>query len=388
MNNPTIVVVAFNRLHSLKRLCSSLDRMVPPEDEANLVFSIDNNENKNLDVIEYAKAYSWKHGKKEVRVKEKNIGLRAHILSCGDLTEEFGEVIILEDDLYVSPYFLEYTRMAHNFYKNDKRIGGISLYHYQHTDAEKIPFAPLTNESDVYFLQVTSSWGQSWNRNQWQNFRKWYNANPDLESIQGVPAEVLNWPATSWKRYFNSYLIDTKKYFVFPVKSFTTNFNDPGMHYLDRDHEAQAPLVTVDPEFRFKKFDSARNIYDPFFEIIPDTIKHYNEALAAYDFDVDIYGTKRIKDLVKPFVITTKKCRNPIFTFERSLKPQEMNVMFAIPGNDIFLCKNEDLEQEKYEQNDIVRDFPYFFRHYFNRSELTLFFKLLINNKLNRILKK
>jgi hypothetical protein len=388
MNNPTIVVVAFNRINSLKRLCSSLDRMVKPEGDVNLIFSIDYNEEKNQDVIDFAKSYSWEHGHKEVRVKEKNIGLKAHILSCGDLTEEFGEVIILEDDLFVSPYFLEYTKKAHEFYKNENSIGGISLYHYQHTDIEKSPYTPIVNDSDVYFMQATSSWGQSWNRYQWQEFKSWYNSDPDLANIQGLPSEVFNWPATSWKRYFNSFLIDTGKYFVFPVKSFTTNFNDPGIHYLDRDHEAQSPLVLFPPEIRFKRFNEALNIYDPFFEIEASTIKALNSSFTEYDFDVDIYGTKRLKDLSKPYILTTKRCKNPILSFERSLKPQEMNVIFEVVGEDIKLCKREDLLQEEYEQEDIVRDFPYLYRHYFNRKELTLFFKMLLIRKLKKILKR
>jgi hypothetical protein len=391
MNNPTIVVVAYNRLDSLQRLCRSLERMKAPEGEVRLLISIDNNGGKNKDVIDYANEYRWEFGPKEVRVKEKNTGLKAHIISCGDLTEEFGEVIILEDDLFVSPYFFDYVKKAHEFYKNDEKIAGISLYNYRLTDIignNKLPFIALSNHSDVYFMQIASSWGQSWSRQQWKGFKDWYNTDPELSKIAGLPYEVYKWPDSSWKKCFIAYLALTDKYFVYPTKSLSTNFNDPGTHYLDRDHDAQSPLATENPEIRFAKFSEAQNIYDAYFEITPETIKAYNSELKAYNFEVDLYGTKRPQTISRPYVITTKKCVNPILSFERSLKPHELNLFYSIPGNDIFLCKTSDLLQDTYLNSDLLRDFAYFYRQIFNRRELTMFIKQVIKAKWVRMLKK
>ncbi len=383
--------MAYNRLESLQRLCRSLDRMDEPQGEVPLILSIDNNEGKNQDVIDYAHKYTWKFGPKEVRVKEKKTGLKAHIISCGDLTEEFGEVIILEDDLFVSPYFLNYVKEAHQFYRNEERIAGISLYSYRLNDMiwnNKLPFIPITNHSDVYFLQVASSWGQSWSREHWRGFREWFNTNPDLSKIKGMPLEVINYPQSSWKKFFVGYLVHTNKYFVFPNKSLSTNFNDPGTHYFDRDHDAQSPLATVDPRIRFLPFAEAENVYDSYFEITPSTIKKYNEQLRAYDFEVDLYRTKRPQSITKPYVLTTKKCVNPLMTFERSLRPHELNVFYSISGEDIFFCKTSDLLQDSYLNRDLLLDFSYFYRHSFNRRELTMFLKYLLKMKWIHMIRK
>lgn len=391
MSNPAIIVVAFNRLESLKRLCSSLDRMVEPLGDVPLIISIDNNGGNNQDVIDYAHKYTWKFGPKEVRVKAKNTGLKAHIISCGDLTEEFGDVIILEDDLFVSPYFFDYVKEAQQFYRHEVKIAGISLYTYRLTDNiwnNKLPFIPITNHSDVFFMQIASSWGQSWSREQWKGFREWFNTDPDLSQIKEMPYEVINWPKSSWKKFFIGYLVHTHKYFVYPNKSLTTNFNDPGTHYFDRDHNAQSPLATVDPKIRFSPFAEAENLYDSFFEITPSTIKKYNTQLRDYNFEVDLYGTKRPLTISKPYVLTTKKCSNPVMTFERSLKPHELNVFYNIPGEDIFLCKTEDLLQDSYLNSDLLRDFPYFYRENYNRRELTMFIKQLLKMKWLRLISK
>lgn len=388
MTNPVIVVVAFNRIESLKRICRSLDRMIEPQGDVSLIISIDNNGGKNQDVIDYAHQYNWKFGPKEVRVKEKNTGLKAHIISCGDLTEEFGDVIILEDDLFVSPYFLDYVKEAQQFYRNEEKIAGISLYNYRLTDIiwnNKLPFIPVTNHSDVYFMQIASSWGQSWSREQWKGFREWFNTDPDLSKITGMPYEVINWPKSSWKKFFIGYLVYTNKFFVYPNKSLSTNFNDPGTHYFDRDHDAQSPLATVDPKIRFIPFSEAENVYDSYFEITPATIKKHNKKMKDFDFEVDLYGTKRPQTIAKPYALTTKKCANPLMTFERSLKPHELNVFYNIPGEDIFLCKTADLLQDTYLNTDLLRDYSYFYRQTFNRRELTMFIKQLLKMKWIRI---
>ena len=83
---------------------------------------------------EIAEDFQWRFGEKEVRIAEKHLGLKAHLLRCGDLTSEFGSIILLEDDLLVSPVFYSFVLEASVFYKGQKNIAGISLYKYEITD--------------------------------------------------------------------------------------------------------------------------------------------------------------------------------------------------------------------------------------------------------------
>ena len=137
------------------------------------------------------------------------MGLRKHILACGDLSVEYGSVILLEDDLYVSPFFYEYTQQALSFYENDDIIAGISLYRQPYEETTYHPFEPLCDNSDVFFLQFPSSLGQAWTKKQWQLFKEYYDKDPDPSAV-AVPRKILHWPKTSWKKFFCSYLKNTK----------------------------------------------------------------------------------------------------------------------------------------------------------------------------------
>jgi hypothetical protein len=160
MYNPVIVVVAYNRPVSLKRLLSSLEKSRSIEN-AKLIISIDNQEPRNFNVKEIAEEFHWPFGEKEVIYQKQRLGLRKHILQCGDLAKKYGSVIILEDDLFVSPVFYEYTIDALKYYDNDENIAGISLYNPPIHDLCSNPFRPIQNESDVYFMQFPSSLGQA-----------------------------------------------------------------------------------------------------------------------------------------------------------------------------------------------------------------------------------
>ena len=70
---------------------------------------------------------SRKYGEKIVLCHPERLGLRRHIISCGDLTEKYGAVMILEDDLYVSPDFYNYAMRALDKYGEHPQIAGIAL---------------------------------------------------------------------------------------------------------------------------------------------------------------------------------------------------------------------------------------------------------------------
>ena len=104
---PAIVVVAYNRDKALKRLLNSLESAdYSGFSDITLVISIDKSD--STEVIETAEAFSWEQGEKRVITHPERLGLKKHILGLGDLTAEFGSIIMLEDDLFVSPLLYHY----------------------------------------------------------------------------------------------------------------------------------------------------------------------------------------------------------------------------------------------------------------------------------------
>ena len=111
MNVP-IIVIAFNRSDTLKRLLNTLAQSYYDDENIKLIISIDKGDNE--DVYKVSDEFVWRHGEKQVIKHQKKLGLRAHVLQCGDFVLNHDAVIILEDDLYTMiypPYF-------HHLYKS------------------------------------------------------------------------------------------------------------------------------------------------------------------------------------------------------------------------------------------------------------------------------
>jgi hypothetical protein len=357
---PVIIVVAYNRPKALHRILTSLSQSKKISD-TKLIISIDNNEPHNYNIREMALSYTWPFGEKEVIYQEKRLGLRKHILKCGDLTSEYGSVIILEDDLFVSPYFYDYAVQALEFYDNEDKISGISLYSQPIEDITDRPFKPVYDDSDVFFIQFPSSWGQAWTEKQWRPFRAWLEKNPDISDLP-VHKDILNWPETSWKKYFISYMVAMQKLFVFPRRSLTSNFNDRGTHkIMDINLNGQAQLLVSDFTYRFKKPAESYCHYDSHFELFPETVKLFSGKLRSYEFEMDLYGMKDLAKTKKTFVITSRPVKKCLWSYARDLKPHDMNILLELEGNDLFFSRIEDVSSHENKTRKELSDYKYFY---------------------------
>lgn len=268
MKLPAIVVVTYNRPNALSRLLNSIESAdYNGRTDIPLVISVDGGGGK--EIVEIAELFEWRYGKKRIIVHDENLGLRKHILSCGDLTKQYGAIILLEDDLYVSSEYYNYIEKAQQYYQNDEKIAGVSLYVYNHNDNAQILFSPIKTEYDVFFMQVPSSSGQSWTNKQWGLFREYLSSDPIINDNDLLPDQVKGWPNTSWKKYFFKYMVETDKYFVYPYMPFSTNFCDAGIHIQTYKNELQVPMEWRKRDLSFVDFSNADVIYDAYYELTP-----------------------------------------------------------------------------------------------------------------------
>jgi hypothetical protein len=380
-DKPAIVVVAYKRTNSLKRLLKTLNDAEYKED-VTLVVSIDKSDNPG--VVAAAEAFEWKGGGKRIITTEVNLGLRNHVIQCGDLTAEYGSIIILEDDLAVSPHFYEFAANALKFYGDDEEIAGISLYNNVYNGTSTLPIETIRDASDVYFMQIASSWGQAWNARMWNGFRKWSKGKRHIDKIRGIPDNVSAWPESSWKKYYNAYLVDKKKYFVHPKTSLTTNYCSPGgTHITNKTTIYQTPFWIQRREMQFVKKKDSLAVYDIFGNILEDILKKMNPELEKYDFDVDLLGNKKLLDISRPYILTLRKCRKYVKSYGLDLKPIELNVIMKNPGHDIGLAKREDVINSRID--DIIRYEKYinFFFDMPSSKRLLSFIVLKIIRKMN-----
>jgi hypothetical protein len=377
-DNPTIVVVAYNRPKSLKRILKSLANAYYKSNEIRLIISIDHGNNQ--EVLIAAEDFCWDYGEKIIIYQSKNLGLRNHILKCGDLTKVYGNIVLLEDDLYASKNFYEFSKEAIKFYINNEKIAGISLYSHQFNETAKLPFMPIQNEYDVYFMQLPSSWGQIWTENQWGRFRNWYNNKieksiTNIKKIQ-LPNNIIGWPETSWKKYYSEYMIENDLFFVYPYLSLTTNFGDIGQHFWTRNTSFQTVLCNYKKNnYLFCEVEKTIAKYDAFCENLNlfKYIQIVNYKITRSNTTIDLYGLKN--DLRKRYLLTSKLYNYKVIKkFDLGLKPIEENIINNIEGENIFLYDTQVKNKTKFQNNNL--DILTFF---YPGLEVKKAFKLIIN---------
>ncbi len=346
MSKYGIIIIAYDRLDSIKRLITSLLQAKYSE-PADLIISIDNS---GTNVIEnYARTIDWIYGKKIIRTFPEKLGLKKHVLTCGNYINEYQyeAAVVLEDDLFAAPDYFNFSVQAVKKYHYNPDIAGISLYsHSWNINADR-PFTPLFNGYDVFFMQYPQSWGQVWMKRQWNDFYTWYQKQKyKTVDFNLIPDNVLNWPESSWLKYHVIYCISEKKYFVYPYHSLSTNFADAGTHYAHSTNKMQVPLSRGRfQDYHFPETFEEAVIYDAYYENI------WLEKMIGLEKDslmVDMYGLKKTYDSGHRYLLTTKASDFQLLhSYGLQMRPWELNVINNVPGNEIFLYDMKKVNKHK-----------------------------------------
>lgn len=360
-----IVVIGYKKEEGIKRLLDALSLADYDEQDVKLIISIDKSEDDKI--IDIANEFQWNFGQKHVVTYAKRLGLREHVLRCGDYLNAYDldAIAVFEDDTMPSRNFFNFMKAATEKYIEDENIAGVALHTYcrnfnTHIRKPDVKFAarewfvPIMNDGDNCFIQYAQSWGQVWFKQQWNEFREWYDVQEGLESDQSIPRIVSDWPETSWLKYHIKYCIVKDKYFVYPYVSYATCFTEVGEHTNMQTDDYQAPLSNVQSKtFQLIDFDEKALKYDTFFE---------NQNLYRYcnvdqaDLLVDLYGEHVETD--KRYILTKKKMDyHVIRSWGDKLVPHEMNLIYDLHGNDIFLYDSLNAgETIKFPENEFERD--------------------------------
>lgn len=159
-----VVLFVYNRLDATKATVECLKKNYDADKSDLFIFS-DNakkeSQQENVrQVREYIKTIT---GFKTVCIieAEKNKGLAKSVISgVTDIINQYGRVIVLEDDILTSKYFLKYMNDALEYYQTFNNIWAISGYHF--------PFEIPENYRDsVYYFYRSSSWGWATWKDRW-----------------------------------------------------------------------------------------------------------------------------------------------------------------------------------------------------------------------------
>lgn len=320
-----IVVVAYNRPQSLFRVLNSLT-MADFQDRKDVSLYISIDFSGEFECLKIAQEIEWNFGKKIVTEHQENLGLKDHILSCGDLSQNHDAIIVLEDDLFVSPQFYTYTLSAIQFVNDDPEIAGIGLYSYNYNEFAYTRFYPINDGYDNYYMKVPCSSGQVWTKKQWGNFRDYLDTAPELSYDDCLPHFVVDWKPSSWKKLFYKYIVDESKYFFYPRASLTTNIGDEGQHTKNPMDVWKTELLLGKMSYRFCSLSDSKSVYDSFFELEGRVYNLFSNTNKSIEFD--LYGLKPINHVKSEFLFSIKKCRKIIRSYNVDLLPFELNVLY------------------------------------------------------------
>jgi hypothetical protein len=85
------------------------------------------------------------------------------VLCVTKIVNEYGKIIVLEDDIVTSPNFLKFMNDALTFYENEDKVWHISGWSYP---------IDLMSKDDIYLYRVMECWGwATWKKN-WHYYEK------------------------------------------------------------------------------------------------------------------------------------------------------------------------------------------------------------------------
>lgn len=369
--NATIVINAYQRPDSLGRLLSSLQNAVI-DAGTKIIFSLEYAAHKN--VLKQATEYIWPYGEKIIIQQQEKLGLVGHFMFCGGLTAEYGNIVYLEDDLFVGRDFYQYTKAVLSQYENEEKLAGFSLNALWFNGYLHLPFRPVDDGNPCFFLQIPWYQGQVYTAKQWRHFKNWYDNYSGINHDLQMHAAFKNFKlADEWFAVKTQYLIETGKYYCFPRTAQCVNFGDAGTHFKNKTNFFQTELALQFKRTFFMHFDDCMAVYDSFYEILPSKLKALTPHLAQIDVETDLHGTKDISKVTAEYILTPVKPRTYIKKYAHEMRPQELNVVYDINGDDLYLAKTKDVTNASSTQELFYKQF-----HYYNRFRLTWKQKLKI----------
>lgn len=99
-----------------------------------------------------------------LHLREKNVGLARNIIEgVSNVTQQYGRVIVLEDDIVTSPAFLGFMNAALDKYQTKPNVWHISGWNY-----------PIETDGldDAFFWRLMNCWGWATWVDKWQHFNK------------------------------------------------------------------------------------------------------------------------------------------------------------------------------------------------------------------------
>ena len=162
-----IVLFTYNRLDHTQKTVEALKKNIYAKDSNLIIYSDAAKTSESIEMVAQVRKYLYTiKGFKAVEIIERheNWGLARNIIDgVTKIVNEYGKIIVLEDDIITSKYFLKYMNDALEIYKHEKQVIQISGYMYP---MEK------TELPEVFFMDRPDCWGWATWKHQWSLFER------------------------------------------------------------------------------------------------------------------------------------------------------------------------------------------------------------------------
>jgi len=191
--------------------------------------------------------------------RDKNMGLADSIIDgVTTVVNQYGKVIVLEDDLVTSPHFLKFMNDALDFYQDKKKVWHISGWNYP---------IPSDGLDEIFLWRVMNCWGWATWSDRWQffekdtdsiikNFSKEDIKSFNLDGAEGFFGQVIandKQVIDTWAIFWYATIFLKKGLCLNPVKTFVDNIglDGTGIHCQDESGSDKVIVLASQPVYRF-----------------------------------------------------------------------------------------------------------------------------------------
>ncbi len=160
-----IVLFVYNRLNCTRQTLEALQKNDLASKSELIIYSDSAKNQNDLDKVAKVREYIKNiDGFKKIIIRKtkENIGLANSIINgVTKVVNEYGKIIVLEDDLVTSRFFLRFMNEALVAYKDEPRVASIHGYIF-----------PIKNLPETFFIKGADCWGWATWSNKWSIFEK------------------------------------------------------------------------------------------------------------------------------------------------------------------------------------------------------------------------
>ncbi len=263
-----IALFTYNRPYHTRKTVEALQENKLSSETDLIVFSDGPKPGSSNEQIQQVRNYlkTIQHFK-SVRIIERtsNYGLSANILDgVQQIISQYGKVVVLEDDLVTSPFFLDFINEGLRIYENDENV--ISLHGYLLPVNEVLPSTFFLRGADCLGW---ATWKRGWDifqpdaslllkRLVESNQSEEFEFNGSYPYVQMLKDQIAG-KTSSWAiRWYASAFLENK-YTLYPGKSLVSNIGGDGSG-TNNGFEYSSPAPVDKEPVKISRIEVSQNI--------------------------------------------------------------------------------------------------------------------------------